>query len=143
MITTAMRQAAMVAIASLFGLAAGNVFALDTSKEILCVSLDVFECVDGGKCDEVRPEEVAAPTFLRINVKKKEIRASQERPPSIIDHIEEVEDRLVLQGVEDGDDDEVDGSGWTLSIEKATGRMVATAAASRAAIVIFGACTEL
>jgi uncharacterized protein YcfJ len=62
---------------------------------------------------------------------------------SRVDHIEEVEDRLVLQGAEDGRDDAKDGTGWTISIEKKTGRMVGTAAASQAAIVIFGACTEV
>ena len=49
---------------------------------------------------------------------------------------------LVLQGVEDGHEDEKDGTGWTISIATQTGRMVGTAAADRAAIVIFGACTE-
>jgi len=143
MMTTSIRRILVFMVAAAAGLSTGSALALDTSKEILCASLNVFECVDGGECEDVVPEEVGAPTFLRINVKKKEVRASQERPPSIIDHIEEVEDRLVMQGVEDGEDNEEDGSGWTISIEKATGRMVATAAASRAAIVIFGACTEL
>ncbi len=125
------------------GLIAGSALALDTSEPILCASLDVFECVDGRGCEEVLPEDVDAPTFLWVNVEGKEIRASVEGDGSRIDHIEEVEDRLVLQGVEDGRDDVNDGTGWTISIEKKTGRMVGTAAASQAAIVIFGACTEV
>ena len=125
------------------GLITGNVLAIDTSEPILCASLDVFECVDGVGCEEVLPEEVAAPTFLWVDVEGKEIRASVEGSGSPIDHIEEVEDRLVLQGVEDGRDDENDGTGWTISIEQTTGRMVGTAAAHQAAIIIFGACTEI
>jgi hypothetical protein len=127
----------------LFSLFSAGASALDTSKTILCASLEVLECVDGADCEAVFPEEVGAPTFMRINVKKKEVKASVERPPSRIDHIEEVEDRLVLQGVEDGRDDERDGAGWTISIHKSTGRMTATVALDQAAIVIFGACTEL
>lgn len=130
-------------VALLFGLFTAGAAALDTSKTILCASLEVLECVDGEGCEGVRPEEVSAPTFMRINVKKKEVSASVERPPTRIDHIEEVENRLVMQGVEDGREDEIDGAGWTISIDKSTARMVATVTVDQAAIVIFGACTEL
>ena len=131
------------AIALASGLIAGNALALDTSKTILCASLDVFECVVGETCNAVLPEDVGATKFLWIEVKGKEVRASVQGRASQIDHIEEVEDRLVLQGVEDGREDENDGTGWTISIGQQTGRMVGTAAASDAAIVIFGACTEV
>ncbi len=131
------------AVAVQFSLFAAGALALDTSKTILCASLEVLECVDGAECEAVQPEEVGAPTFMRINVRKKEVSASVERPPSKIDHIEEVENRLIMQGVEDGRDDERDGAGWTISIDRSTARMVATVAVDQAAIVIFGACTEL
>lgn len=137
-----MKKTLMTALAITFGLMATNAIALDTKKILLCASLDVFECVDGGTCEDVLPEDVGAPTFIWINFEDKEVRASVEGRATKIDHIEEVEDRLVLQGVEDGRDDEKDGTGWTISIETQTGRMVGTAAASQAAIVIFGACTE-
>jgi hypothetical protein len=130
-------------LAMSLSLIAVNALAIDTSKTILCASLEVFECVDGEACNSVQPEDVNAPTFLWINIDDKEVRASVEGRASAIDHIEEVEDRLVLQGVEDGRKDEKDGTGWTISIGKKTGRMVGTAAASQAAIVIFGACTEV
>ncbi len=138
-----MKKICVATLAASLGLITGNVLAIDTSEPILCASLDVFECVDGAGCEEVLPEEVAAPTFLWVDVEGKEIRASVEGSGSPIDHIEEVENRLVLQGVEDGRDDVEDGTGWTISIETKTGRMVGTAAASHAAIVIFGACTEV
>ena len=131
------------AVAVQFSLFAAGALALDTSKTILCASLDVWECVDGAECEAVLPEDVGAPTFMRINIRKKEVKASVERPPSLIDHIEEVEDRIVLQGIEDGRDDELDGAGWTISIHKRTARMVATVAVDQAAIIIFGACTEI
>lgn len=119
-----------------------NALALDTSKILLCASLEVHECVDGVPCARVIPEDVGAPTFIWINFDEKEIRANVEGRASKIDHMEEVEDRLVLQGVEDGREDEQDGAGWTISIDVNTGRMVGTGAVSQAAIVIFGACTE-
>jgi hypothetical protein len=129
------------ALAVTCGIAA-SALALDTSKTILCASLEVFECVDGAACENVRPEDVDAPTFLWVNIDDKEVRANVSGRASKIDHIEQVEDRLVLQGVEDGREDAKDGTGWTISIATQTGRMVGTAAADQAAIVIFGACTE-
>ena len=143
MIKNSMKQTLVGLVALLFGLFAVSASALDTSKIILCASLEVLECVDGAACESVFPEDVGAPTFMRINIGKKEVIASVERPPSKIDYIEEVEDRIVLQGVEDGRDDELDGAGWMISINNDTARMVATVAIDRAAIVIFGACTEL
>ena len=116
---------------------------LDTSKLILCAIRDVHECVDGTQCQEVLHEEVSAPTFLRINMRKKEVIVTDERPPSKIEHTGEVEGRIVMQGIEDGHADRPDGVGWTLSIEKATARMVISAAAAQAAIIGFGSCTEL
>ena len=138
-----MKKILIRAIAVTFGLMTANALAIDTSKIILCASLDVHECVDGGECNDVLPEDVGAPTFLWIDIGEKEVRASVEGRASQIDHIEEVEDRLVLQGVEDGREDENDGTGWTISIGQKTGRMVGTAAANQAAIIIFGACTEI
>ncbi len=123
--------------------ASGTALALDTSEPFLCAIADVWECVDGGKCIEVLPEEVDAPTFLRINIPKEEVIVTSERPASKIEHMEEVEDRLVLQGIEDGREDRPDGAGWTISIQKDTARMVVTGAINQAAIVLFGACTEL
>lgn len=124
-------------------LIAGSASALDTSKPFLCASIQVHECVDGSGCEAVLPEEVSAPTFMRVNVRAREIRVLQEAPPTKIRSVSRIEDRLVLQGAEDGNPQQPDGVGWTLSIENDTGRFVATAAVLQGAIVIFGACTEL
>jgi hypothetical protein len=129
--------------AILFAMTSGAALALDTAEPFLCAVADVWECVDGGKCIEVLPEEVDAPPFLRINVPKKEVIVTSERPASTIEHMEEIEGRLVLQGIEDGREDRPDGAGWTISIQKDTARMVVTGAINQAAIVLFGACTEL
>jgi hypothetical protein len=79
---------------------------------------------------------------MRVNVRTKEIRVLKDAPPTKIRAVSRIEDRLVLQGAEDGNPNRPDGVGWTLSIENDTGRFVATAAILQGAIVIFGACTE-
>ncbi|MCZ6854630.1 MAG: hypothetical protein O7G86_11995 [Gammaproteobacteria bacterium] len=122
---------------------AGSALAIDTSNPILCASLDVNECVDGAGCREVLAEEVNAPTFFRIDMKKMEIRVTKDAQPTKIELSESLEGRIVMQGIEDGNPDVDDGTGWTISIEEDTGRMVATAAIRQGAVVIFGACIEL
>jgi hypothetical protein len=124
-------------------LSAGSVSAMDTSKPFLCASVQVNECIDGRGCEAVLPEEVNAPTFLRVDVRKREIRVLKDAPATKIRSVSRIESRLVLQGAEDGNPRQPDGTGWTLSIENDTGRFVATAAILQGAVVIFGACTEL
>ncbi|NOR36645.1 MAG: hypothetical protein GQ577_07855 [Woeseiaceae bacterium] len=123
-------------------LSAGSAWALDTSKPILCASMQVNECIDGRGCEAVLPEEVNAPTFLRVDVRNKVIRILKDAPGSKIRSVSRIENRLVLQGAEDGNPRQPDGAGWTISLENDTGRFVATAAVLQGAIVIFGACTE-
>jgi len=124
-------------------LSAGTASALDTSKPFLCASMQVNECIDGGSCEAVLPEEVNAPTFMRVDVRNKVIRVLKDAPGTKIRSVSRIENRLILQGAEDGNPRQPDGTGWTLSIENDTGRFVATAAILQGAVVIFGACTEL
>lgn len=132
---------------SLLGLAfvllSGSAGAIDTTQPILCASTQVWECIDGRGCESVLPEEVNAPTFLRVNVKNKEIRIFDDKAPSKIATVTDIEDRVILQGADEADDIQPDGAGWSLSIEHSTGRFVGTAAIVQGAIVIFGACTEI
>ena len=131
-----------IGLALLLVLATGPVVALDKSEPLLCASIDVYECVDGAGCRSVLPEDVNAPTFFWVNLKKKEIRASKGSDPTVIERIEDVEGRTVLQGADPGSADLADGSGWTMSIEDDTGRMTNTAITRQAAVIIFGTCTE-
>jgi hypothetical protein len=54
-------------------LATASASAIDSSKPFLCASMQVHECIDGRGCEAVLPEDVAAPTFMRVNVRAKEI----------------------------------------------------------------------
>ena len=127
---------------SLLWLIATPAFALDTSQPLLCATTQAFECIDGAGCSSVLPEAVNAPTFMRVDVKKKNLRVFQEGPPTKIVSVTNIENRIVLQGAEDGSSERSDGNGWTLSIETQTGRFVGSIAAEQASITLFGACTE-
>ena len=121
----------------------GTTLALDSSQTILCANMDTHECVDGGGCRAVLPEAVGAPTFFRLDLENKTVRVTKSEEPNQAEHFEEVDGRIVMQGVQDGQPDIVDGAAWTLMVEQNTGRLVGTAATLQAAIVIFGACTEI
>ena len=124
-------------------LAGTSAEAIETNDPFLCAVTQVYECVDGRGCEAVLPEDVRAPTFLWVDVRKNALWVDKERPPSKISQVTTIEDRLILQGAEDGNPDQPDGTGWTLSIENATGRFTAAAALKQASIALFGACTEL
>lgn len=125
-------------------LLAGNAFAFDESKIILCATTQVQECIaDNQGCNSVKPEDVNAPTFMRINLKKNEIVIRPSQPATEIEHREQVENRLILMGAEDGSEDQPDGVGWAISINQESGRFVTAVAGAEASLTLFGACTEI
>ena len=137
-----MKSIPRIGLALLYFLATGPAVALDKSEPLLCASIKISECVDGAGCREVLPEDVGVPTFIWINLKKKEMSTSKDAEPTAIERMEDVEGRTVLQGADPGSPDLADGSGWTITIEDDTGRMTGTAITRQAAVVFFGTCTE-
>jgi hypothetical protein len=120
--------------------AAGEDF--DGSKALLLSVIKVIECTPDGDCFETPAEEIDVPRFLKIDFEKKNIASAvpgDDRPPSPIERMENVDGKLILQGAEDGYEKSRDGFGWTLAISKENGRIVYTAAGEEEALVVFGA----
>ncbi|UCD69555.1 MAG: hypothetical protein JSW48_05665 [Betaproteobacteria bacterium] len=124
-------------------LVASRALATDTSKPFPCASIQVHECTDGRKCEVVLPDDFNVPTFMRVNVKNKQIGVLKDAPPTRIRSVSRIEDRLILQDAEDGKPRQPDVAGWTLSIENETGRFGAPATVIQGAVVMFSACAEL
>ncbi len=137
-----MKSIPRIGLALLFFLATGPAVALDKSEPLLCASIKISECVDGAGCRDVLPEDVNIPTFLWIDLKKKEISVSKDAEPTAIERMEDFEGHTLLQGADPGSADFADGGGWTITIEDDTGRMAGTAITRQAAVVFFGTCTE-
>jgi len=135
-----MRYLTTAALAA-FCLAGGSALAMDTNKIVLCAATEVQDCVATQGCERVQPEDVNVPTFMRLNLRKDRIEVGDKSV--VIERSEEVENRLILQGAEDGSENRPDGVGWTISVNKDTGRFVATLAAEQSAIIFYGACTEI
>jgi hypothetical protein len=133
-------------IAILLQVANVNAEVLDGSAPLLCASTELFECTFEDGCVEVQPEDVNAPQFLRVNYKKKIIQAipsRKENPDTKIEHSENIDGKLIMQGIEDGIEGVRDGLGWTLTITEDTGKMSLTASGEEVGFVILGACTKI
>lgn len=137
-----MKKLTVLAMVAAVSLTSGAALALDEDKDILCATTQVQDCPEVGDCVAVRPEDVNAPTFLRLDLKKEKIKVGADRSVDI-ERSEQIEDRLILQGAEDGDENRRDGVGWTMSVDTDSGRFVVAVAGAEEAIILFGACTEI
>lgn len=93
--------------------------------------------------DDVNPDSVGLPQNFVIDFKAELIRPSKDslvRKTTKIRHIEHLENKLILQGVEDGVENVDDGLVWSIVISKNTGKMVLSAAGDGVAYVVFGVC---
>jgi hypothetical protein len=118
----------------------------DGSKPLILSLIRGDECTLAGGCNEVTPEDVGLPQFLKIDFEKKQISATPEIPevpPSVIERMEVVDGKLMLQGAEDGLEGVRDGLGWTIAISLETGQAVLTGSGDGFGLVIFGACLPL
>ncbi len=113
----------------------------DGSSGLICASNKVIQCLRNEGCKTVPAEDVGAPAFMKLDFKKKELTVPEsDRPASSIENRQTVDGKLIVQGIEDGSDDNVDGVGWSMAINQETGKMVATASGDEVGFVIFGAC---
>jgi hypothetical protein len=127
-----MRQFILAALATL----AWPVYAadFDGSKLLICAPVEASDCAPGQACTRSRPEDIAAPAFMRIDFGKKAI-VGPKRTTKIVS-MEKGEGQLLLQGTELG-------YGWTLALDQSNGKMTITLVDRDGAFVLFGSCTPL
>jgi hypothetical protein len=124
-----------------FTTAAGD---FDGSKELICAVMDLVECGPGGNCQQITAEAAGMPHFFKINFKDKKIsstHADGSNRATDIERFEKVDNKVIIQGAEDGIEDVRDGVGWSAAIAEDTGKMVLTASGDDVGFVVFGACT--
>ncbi len=104
------------------------------TKPLLCASVEAIMCEPGEPCEKGLPERMGAPQFMTIDFSKKEIIGPKRTTE--IRLMEKTNWQLILQGFELG-------MGWTIAVDRASGKMMATLIGSDAAFTVFGACTLL
>lgn len=116
----------------------------DGSVSLLCALSEAMECVPGSECNRILPEEVGAPDFFLIDVAAKSVRGlGGLNRTSTIRSVVEIDEKLILQGAEDGVESLRDGLGWSAAIAQDSGRFVLSASGERVAFIVFGACVAL
>ena len=120
----------------------------DGDEELLCSITQHFECTVDDGCRAVDALEINALEYMIVDAKNKEIENTEfdidsGRLVSRIERLETLENKLILQGAEADEDEEIDGLGWTISISDPTGTMTISAAGENVAYVMFGNCAPL
>ena len=135
---------AMVATIGLIGLAA-VAFAgdFDGSTPLSGTVDRVIEINRHRIADDVDPDTVGLPKKFLIDFKAKVIRPSNDslvRRKISINSIAVVENKTVIQGVDEGVEGVEDGLAWSLTISKNDGSAVLSASGHGVAYVVFGLC---
>ena len=112
---------------------------LTGSNRFLCSAALVTACTSDGECENGAPWDLNVPSFIEVDLDKKELsttKASQENRKTPIKNVERDDDAIVVQGYERG-------RAFSLMIVEKTGMMTAAVARGDLGIVVFGACTPL
>ena len=104
---------------------------IDGKTQLIYASVEAINCSRGEPCEKGLPEELGAPQFMRIDFSKKEIIGANVTTP--IRLMEMDNDQITLQGFELG-------MGWTMTIERSTGKTSITLTGKDDTFVIFGTC---
>ena len=113
----------------------------DGSDPLICSFGQVVECDAGSSCRVVSNASVDAPEFVKLNFKNKQLVSTTAGEDSPADDmiVTDLTTHLMVQGTQGTG--QGNALGYSLSIDQATGQMVAAGAGENAGFVIFGACT--
>ena len=122
----------------IIGTAAHAAGLFDGSKPMLCSSIEGFQCSIKG-CEEVLAAEVNLPQFFNIDTEQKNVTGKLENGNQVvskIEHEEHQDENMVLTGSENG-------MGWSITVNKQSGKSVLSVSGLDVGFTVFGACTLL
>ena len=118
----------------------------DASKTLLGSVDKILEINQFKINNDVDPDTVGLPRNFVIDFQEKTMRPTKDnliRRISKIKHVEHIENKLILQGVEEGVENIEDGLAWSMAISKKTGKVVLSASGDGVAYVVFGTCSAV
>lgn len=118
----------------------------DGSKQLSGSVEKVLEISQFKISSDVDPDTVGLPKKFVIDFDLKTIKPSIEslvRRVSKIRYIGHMENKLILQGVDEGVQNVDDGLVWSIAISNKTGKVVLSASGNGVAYVVFGTCTAI
>ena len=96
--------------------------------------------------DDVDPDTIGLPKKFLIDFDAKILRPSKDslvQKTIAFKSIAHIENKIVLQGVDEGVDGVEDGLAWSLTISKKNGKAVLSASGDGVAYVVFGDCSPV
>lgn len=131
-----MRRAAVLAFASLLGLAfAASAADFDGQRALVCSFDAAAECDTEAQCSTVSSGEIDLPESIAVDFKAHRLRSPDGQRSSPIDATAVSDAVLIAQGNQNG-------RGWSMVIDRATGRMTGTIAETAGAFVVGGSCAN-
>jgi hypothetical protein len=115
----------------------------DGSKPLSGSVSKIIEINPSRVINDVDPDTVGLPRKFLIDFEEKKVRPSKDsliRRTSQIKRVEHIENKLILQGVEEGVENVNDGLAWSMAISKKSGMVVLSASGDGVAYVVFGTC---
>lgn len=118
----------------------------DGSQSLVCSVEDGRQFYLGGQTRPFDPQSVGLPRAFMIDFDSNRILPTKDsvvRRQTKIERSEHVENKLILQGADDGVEGVDDGIGWSMAVEMSSGRFVIGAAGDKVGYVVFGSCKSL
>jgi hypothetical protein len=92
---------------------------------------------------EFDPESVGLPKKFLVDFNNQKIQPTQDsivRRTTAIEHSKVIENKLILQGSDEGVEGVQDGIGWSMAIVADTGKFVISASGTSIGYIVFGSC---
>jgi len=116
---------------------------IDGSRPLICSVAEVYECTLDEGCVDRSADSVGIPALFHVDFMEGQISGllddgSERR--STARYKEIFEQKLLMQGVEQGYEGERDGSAWSLTITQDTMEMALTSSTDETGFVFLGSC---
>ncbi len=133
------RHCSLMTILMLWFLSATPAFGDDLTGEdqLLCAASQVSSCTDDGVCDTKVPWAVNVPSFIEVDLKKKQLsttEASYENRVTPFGNMKREGGVIYIQGIENG-------RAYSLVINEESGLLTVAVGWDGLSVTVFGACT--
>lgn len=129
----------MVVLALVFilpGIANGA--SLNGTDPCICAVTKIIECLPGGDCLEITPEQALIPVFIKVNFKEKKLSSLDKNDPksSKIGNVTIANGQIMLQGSEEN-------RAWSMVVDQSNGKISASVSGKSHGFILFGKCTPM
>lgn len=107
---------------------------LDGSRALVCTTHQVIDCAELEGCDFVAPGMVNLPSFVVVDVEKRQIRGDGRS--TAIQTIVRENGLVLMQGAQSG-------RAWSMSLATDSGALTGAVTDDGYGFIVFGACTTL